>query len=254
MFAYGVNPLDPVNFVILNTVCFSFVIGSISLLIKSKFNNTEYFTRENMRKLLTIIIYSVIIKYSYNYMLSEYDLSKLGEYLVEIIPVLAITTQLFSDPGNNPSSLDTLSANNTQQGSVHASQDNTVTSHNPNTPVVPTQYQYENSRIGYDDKMPVPPGKHTVTRIKQLSTDIIPHFSTRDHNGAIDSLKAKIQCTRTDLSVVYANLNSVEHAMLRCIVKESPNTNGFSNAAGSIHFHRIKCDMEILQLADSFKK
>jgi len=74
MSAYGVKPLDPINFIMLNTACFSFVIGSICLLIKSKLNNTEYFTRQNMRKLLTIIIYSVNIKYSYNNMLSVYDL------------------------------------------------------------------------------------------------------------------------------------------------------------------------------------
>ena len=160
----------------LNTVCFSFIIGSISLLIKSKFNNTEYFTKENMRKLLTIIIYSVSIKYSYNYMLSEYDLSKLGEYLVEIISVLAITTQLFSAPDNNPSSLNIPPANNTQQGPVHASQDNTGTSHNANTSVVHTEYKYESPHLVDPDKKPVARNRHTSKRIYELVA-LIPVFS-----------------------------------------------------------------------------
>jgi len=91
--------------------------------------------------------------------------------LVEIIPVLAL--QLFSNSGNNPSSLDTPSANNTQQGPVQA--DNTGTSHNANTSVVPVQ-PYSSA------KMPVSAGRHTSDRVKLLATQTVTLFSTRDHN------------------------------------------------------------------------
>jgi hypothetical protein len=113
---------------------------------------------------------------------------------------------------------------------------------------------YEHPYIKDSDKTPVPAGRHNSDRIKLLTKEIVPFMSDNDHNGTINHLMSKIQSTRTDLSVIHAELNSVEHAMLKYLLKQSPNTHGFLTASGSINYKNVKCDIMVLQLADAFKK
>lgn len=246
IYIFNINPIDSLNFVMINTACFSCVMGIISLLIRNKFNNSDIFTKKNLGELLLIILSSLILRYTLHYILTECNLSTLTQYLKDIIYIYTIITISLSSSADN---LGGLTGNNIQETPMQSPSTEGISTANTNTEVT-----YEHPYIKDSDKTPVPAGRHNSDRIKLLTKEIVPFMSDNDHNGTINGLMSKIQNTRTDLSVIYAELNSVEHAMLKYLLKQSPNAQGFLTASGSINYKNVKCDIMVLQLADAFKK
>jgi hypothetical protein len=246
IYIFDINPIDSLNFVMINTACFSCTMGIISLSIRNKFNNSDIFTIKNLSELFLIILSSLILRYTLHYILTECNLSTLTQYLKEIIYIYTIITISLSSTADN---LGGTTGNNIQETSTQSPSTEGISTTNTNTEVM-----YEHPYIKDSDKTPVPAGRHNSDRIKLLTKEIVPFMSDNDHNGTINHLMSKIQSTRTDLSVIHAELNSVEHAMLKYLLKQSPNTHGFLTASGSINYKNVKCDIMVLQLADAFKK
>lgn len=249
---FNINPLDIINFVLINTVCFSLITGCICLILKSKCYSTRLFTKRNVNILITTVTFAVIIRYGYHHVLTKYNLYELYEYLPYIISFL-----MFS---NLPITLSALPVNanvpdinsTTQQGSGVAN--NAGTGNNP-TPFVAGVATYENPGIAENDLRDVASKRHTSGRIKRIASEYVSTFSVADNNLAIDSMTSKIMRTSTDLSVLQARFNAVEHAMLRHVIKQSPpGLYNFSSGTGSIQFNNIKCDMPLLQLLSTFRR